>query len=632
MRAKGLTALVALVGVTAFLSPAEASSASPPPPAPERIRAERLPLPPTAPSNAEGTCTRAVNPRGTGCVAADWDSGLRTGSFLPDSRTVTVNVKFAGAPAAPDPASAFSGDQLILVRTDGRTFPNGDAWKCVTCGTPPANKQGVNGDVSYPQAFADGKRVLYGTNIVDCGRYQLASRACTPDRIHFYPIRWNNTADGSGPGGSIRELRLHPDQVHLGFNGISVTGGRLDQYGYFGRLSFDPAPKTGTPLVPRYELEKVTRLFNASPTAQPVHADPRDPSKLVVDPSQAGFGELRGFSKDGKEVFYVGYPVESSNMDLMAMDLRTGKLRRMTANPGYTDPVDASPDDRWIVALDTRGTDRMTFTSGMTGIPAITDLLTTSVVSSIRNNGDRRFFQPYLIDRYGDRGSYQGQQLNYSNTSPNWNAGADPRWSPDGAAVAYQERLVSAPACGGANPLPCPTSSEPGGRRTRLMIARLVDRKPVRLHAVKPVSDTVPWGTPYVPGSATPQRPYPAQGAYTLRGKASGSAQVNIVWDDAKTAVKTVSVRYKHFSDDGRTYLNGSESVTRTSTSTTLTSLDWDSDLVKTGRGGKVIATKRTSADGFHITIDLWQTSFQATGTLTTTVGNQTYHQPANGT
>ncbi|ELP62053.1 hypothetical protein STRTUCAR8_00527 [Streptomyces turgidiscabies Car8] len=631
-RTRGLAALVALVGVTAFLTPAQAASTSPPPPAPERIRTERLPLPPTAPSNAEGACTSAVNPRGTGCMVSDWNSGLRTGGFLPDSRTVTAAVRFAGAPAAPDPASVYTGDQLILVRTDGRTFPNGDAWKCLTCGTPPANKQGMNADVSYPQPFSDGKRVLYGTNIVDCGPYGLASPACTPARLHIHPIRWNDTADGSGPGGPIRELRLHPDQVHLGFNSVTVTGGRLDQYGYFGRLRFDPAPTTGTPLAPRYEVEKVTRLFDPSPAAQPVHVDPRTPTKLVLDTSLPGVGEFRGFSKDGREAFYVGYPVESSNIDLMAVDLRTGKLRRMTADPGYTDPVDASPDDRWIVALDTRGYDRMMFTSGMTGVPAITDLLTTSVVSSVRNNGQRRFFQPYLIDRYGDRGTYQGQQLNYSDTSPDWNAGADPRWSPDGTAVAYHERLVSAPACGGANPLPCPASTEPGGRRTRLMIARLVDREPAHRRTVKPVSDRVPWGTPYVPGTEAPQRPYPAQGTYTLRGKASGSAEVDIVWDATKTAVKTVSLRYTHYSDDAKAFLTGSESVTRTSTSPTLTSLDWYSDLVKSGRSGKVLATKQTGADGFHITIDLWQTVGRATGTLTTTVGSRTYTQPADGT
>ncbi|MET9968758.1 hypothetical protein ABZZ80_23230 [Streptomyces sp. NPDC006356] len=597
-----------------------------------------LPLPPTAPSEAAGSCTTAVNPRGTGCISADWADALQGGGYLPDGRTVTARVVLAGAPAAPHPASVYSGPQLILVRTDGGTFPGGDAWKCVTCGTPAANQQGMNKDTGYPQPFADGRRVLYGSNIVDCGPHRLTSPACTPARVRIHPIRWNTKADGSGPGGSIRELRVHPDQVHIGFNSTSVSAGRLDQYGYLGRLRFNPAPTTGTPRVPRYDLEKVTRLHDPSPASQPVHADPRHPTKLVFDPSVPSVGELRGFTKDGKEVIYVGHPAESSNMDLFAANLTTGKVRRMTAHPEYTDPVDSSPDDRWIVALDTRGSDRTMFVSGMTGIPPVTDLLTTSAVSSVRNNGQRRFFQPFLIDRHGDRGSYQGQQLNAGDTSPggigdpNWNAGADPRWSPDGTEITYWQRLVSPPSCGGANPLPCPQSTAPGGRRTRLMVAELVDRDPVRTRPVKPVADEVPWGTRYVPGSAVPGRPYPKQGTYTLRGKASGGASVDIVWDAAGTTVKSVSARYRRYSDDHRTFLHGRESVTRTSPSPTLNVLDWHSDLVKTGRDGKVLATKKTGEGGFRLTIDVIETLFEATGTLTTTVGGRTYTQPANGT
>ncbi|WP_181802994.1 hypothetical protein [Streptomyces shenzhenensis] len=90
-------------------------------------------------------------------------------------------------------------------------------------------------------------------------------------------------------------------------------------------------------------------------------------------------------------------------------------------------------------------------------------------------------------------------------------------------------------------------------------------------------------------------------------------------------------MRFPRYSDDGRSFLDGSESVTRTSTNLTLTTHDWYSDLMKSGRNGKVPATKKTSADGFHLTIDLWQTISQATGTLTTTVGSRAYAQPANG-
>src|SRR4029079_12736770 len=145
----------------------------------------------------------------------------------------------------------------------------------------------------------------------------------------------------------------------------------------------------------------------------------------------------------------IGNPAESDNIDVFATDLTTGTTRRVTRNPEYTDPVDASPDGKWLVAMDTRGSGRQLFMAGMQNIPPLTDMVSVAFVSSVRNNHQRRFFQPILIDRAADRGSYQGQQLNAGDTKPggvgdpNWNGMADPRWSPDGTAVVYWQALVT---------------------------------------------------------------------------------------------------------------------------------------------------------------------------------------------
>ncbi|MGC7101542.1 hypothetical protein ACPZ19_43285 [Amycolatopsis lurida] len=529
---------------------------------------------------------------------------------------------------------------MLIVKADGRRFSNGEPWKCLTCGVPPENRQGISEGYSYVQPFADGSRVLGGTNIVDCGRHRVIDDACTPGRVHIYPIRWNVTPNGSGEGGGMRELRLHPDNEHLGWSSVATApGNRFEQFSYLGRLVFNPAPTTGEPRVPRYEISRVTRLFDASPQAQPLRVKPGDPGELEYDPRARSVGELRGFSSDGREVIYVGYPEESANIDVFAADLRTGKVRRLTAHPEYTDPVDSSPDDKWIVAEDTRGTDRQMFVAGMRAIPPVTDLLTTSAVSSIRNNHQRRFFQPYLIDRYGDRGSYNGQQLNAcaphdkpgpgSICDPNWNASADPAWSPDGTGVVYGQRIVTAPACGGANPLPCPESTEPGGRTSRLMLAKLIERKPQQTRPVSPISDEVSWGTPYEPGDPAPVRPYPPAGVYALRGKVSGVAKVEIAWDKAGLTVETVAAGYANYSNDGLHVLNGTERVSRENPTLTSSTLHWYSDLVQSGHTD---GTKRTSPDGFHLTIDLFEPVFEATGTMTTTLDGRIYRQPANGT
>ncbi|CAF2172770.1 unnamed protein product [Rotaria magnacalcarata] len=381
----------------------------PPPPEPEPITITELPLPPVTSNDAEGGCTFDINSHGTGCIGQALTT-FQSGAFLPDGLHVTVTVNFTGAPAGPDPASIFTGVQLILVKTDGSTFCNGDTWKCITCGVPVENAIGRSLTMDYPQTFLDGKRLLAGTNIVECTS-DLIDDSCTPDQVHIYPIRWNTTTNTTGPGGNIRELRLHPDNVHLGFNSFTILNGKMGQYGYIGRLQFDPFPTWGTPLSPRYDLVSVYRLFDPE-ALQPVTVDRDNSSLLHINPQSVMVGELRGFSGTGREVSYIGFPAESSNIDVFAADLTTGKVRRLTSHPEYVDPMDISPDDQWTVVMDTRSSGRQMFMAGMRGVPPLTDIVSSSATSSTRNNGVRRFFQPYLIDYYGDRGAYFGQKIN----------------------------------------------------------------------------------------------------------------------------------------------------------------------------------------------------------------------------
>ena len=631
-RGLGPLAFGGMVAILAYTASGAEPTRLPKPPAPEPILVRQLPLPPVAPSNDAGACSAAINPNRTGCIGVH---GLfQSGSFLPDGRHVIALMEFAGAPATPDPASIYRGPQIILVKTDGSRFPNGDPWKCVTCGVPAGNAVGISSALDYPQSFHDGKRILAGPNIIDCSPYGLADTQCTAERIHAFPIRWNVKPDGSGRGGSIRELRLHPDNVHLGFSAMTITNGRFDQYGYLGRLEFNQSPKTGEPQAPRYDLTNVTRLFQEGLDQRVVTVDPRHPDHLLLNRNGLEVGEFRGFSGNGREAYYVGYPWESSNLDVFAVDLATGKVRRLTTHPEYVDPMDASPDDKWMVIEDARGSGRQMFLAAMRGLPPITDLVTVSAVSSVRNNGERRFFQPFLLDRYGDRGDYYGQQLNPgdgkpgSPSDPNWNAMADPRWSPDGTSVVYWQALVTSPDCGGSNPLPCPQSTAPGGRRVRMMLARFTSRKPVSVKPPAPISDTVPWGTPYVPGSPTPARPLIPEGNYILRGAVSGTAKVTITHTPNHSAILTVAVTYENYSDERGVTFNGTERVTQNRPAPTTSALDWHSDIVQTG---KVNARKVTSPDGFKLTIDVIKNKFQATGTLTTTVDGQTYRQPGNG-
>ncbi|PWY78446.1 saponin hydrolase precursor [Aspergillus sclerotioniger CBS 115572] len=561
----------------------------------EPIDVVELPLLPVVATDEPGACTRTVNPHGTGCMGRN--SELNGGSFTPDSNYVLASVNFTGAPNAPDPASIYTGVQLIMVSTNGSVFSTGDPWKCLTCGVPDTHKVGTTTLDVYPQTFTDGRRALVGNNIVECRSGLLSSDQCTSNNTYIYPIRLSNTADDSGEGGTIRELRLHPDSVHLGFNSYGVSSaGQLSEYAYFGRLRFNPAPATGSPLSARYDLVNVTILTPAN--GKTLYQTKGD--QLLLDREAITMGEFRGFTGRGEEILYLGAPWESCNVDLFAAHLTTGRVRRVTTHPEYVDPVGVSADGRWQVILDTRGSGRMMFLSAMRGVPPVVDLLTVTTVSSVRNNGDRRFFQPWLLDAQGDNDLYHyyGQQINAAGdgspgsiNDPNWNAGADPRWSPDGTRIMYWQKM------------------------------------PYQLPPVAPVPDEVPWGVPYVSGGVAPTMAVPPEGNFTLYGQISGSAQVVIRKDPVTSAINFVAVRYSNFSDDGMHFIHGSESVQSTPQSTTMARLNWYSNLTATGL---TFSTKTTGPGGFQVEDDAMLNIFRANGTLTTTVDGVVYEQPLN--
>ncbi|KAJ6015227.1 hypothetical protein N7540_009818 [Penicillium herquei] len=543
----------------------------PPPPDPEPIEIIELSLPPVTHNETEGGCTREINPHGTGCIGTT-PSSLLSGSFLPDGDHVTASLVFTGAPAFPDPASVFNGLHLIIVRANGTNFPNGDPWKCITCGVSENQQYGLTSTMNYqyPQAFNDGTRILAGSYIIDCGTAQLASPECTPQKVHIYPIRWNNYPHGNRSGGTIRELRKHPDDVHMTFNSMSATGASLSQHAFFARLQFNPAPKTGEPRTPRYDLVNVTLLFAPSG----VSTFSINGSQLSINRESITVGEARGITSMGDQINYVGFPADTCNMDIFGVSLNTGKVIRVTRDPEYVDPIDTSPDEKWQI-----------------------------------NGAEEN--QPGGV---GD---------------PLWNGGADPRWSPDGTKIAYFQRLVTTPECGSSNPLPCPNSTEPGHRRAWLMMATLTSREPIPQKPVDIVSDTIPWGKPYVPGSALPELISIPFGNFTLAGQVSGYVKVSFIADSTGKTLKTVIATYRNFSDDGQNFIQGTEKVSATYPNITLIHVDWFSDLQSSGISE---SSKITGPGGFHFDIDIENNKFYANGTLTTTVDGVYYRQPLNGT
>lgn len=73
--------------------------------------------------------------------------------------------------------------------------------------------------------------------------------------------------------------------------------------------------------------------------------------------------------------------------------------------------------------------------------------------------------------------------------------------------------------------------------------------------------------------------------------------------------------------------------MTATVPALTTSKVDWYSDLTQTVHakdGTTTTNTKKTSSDGFLLSIDVLTNIFDATGTLTTTIDGKAYRQPVN--
>ena len=601
----------------------------------EPITVSELPVPPTAPSPAAGSCTAP-----TGCITS-----VSSGGFLPDNTDVVASFTYAGAPAAPAPGSIYSGSQLALIRTNGTKFPDGESWMCLTCGMT-----GRGGGFGYAQPFSDGMRILAGNSVLDCSPYPLDSLKCTPAELHTYAIYWQNTTSGSGPGGSLSGLKLDPDQVHVGWDSTLIGPGGYNEYAFFGRLKFDPSPTVGEPLAPRYDVTNVSMLYNPKTTGSGnIKVDPSNPKQLEFNPQVPGaeIGEFKGFNGDGTSTIGVGV-VRSGDLDHFATDLATGKSVRLDADPGYSDPDTSSPDGKWTLEMDVRYRNRFLFMAGLPGVPPIIDQAGLPGMIAGYNIGSRRLFQPYLTeDSLVGKGNYQGQQVNACTTgpcstlgtgpdstvdSPLWGSMADSAWSPNGTKVVYWQEYAAPGTCGPPyDTMACPQpSTEPGGRSSRIMLAVLTSRKPEHNPRIAPVPNSVPWGIPYPPGSTVPARTLLPTGTYTLRGDRGGLATVNVVDNQSNTSVfSSISVSYANYSDGDANFINGTQSTTLTNSTDPL-------DIVQTFHEALRLSGRNTGSEvtsepgGYTIapTASLVHGTYQPTGTITTTFNGRTYHQP----
>ncbi|KAH6638660.1 hypothetical protein BKA67DRAFT_542761 [Truncatella angustata] len=123
---------------------------------------------------------------------------------------------------------------------------------------------------------------------------------------------------------------------------------RLGQFKYLDDIVFDPSPTTSTPLAPTTH-----DIVNAC-----------------------------GFSGNGRQDVYTGYPAESCDGDIFAAHLITGAARRVKGRLELRDQALISRGEKWIAMMDNHESGRPMFIVRMRGIPPIVDLVGATLPSS----------------------------------------------------------------------------------------------------------------------------------------------------------------------------------------------------------------------------------------------------------
>ena len=181
--------------------------------------------------------------------------------------------------------------------------------------------------------------------------------------------------------------------------------------------------------------------------------------------------------------------------------------------------------------------------------------------------GDNRerdcYLEPWLLDRFGERGDYLGQELAVP-TADGWEPSPGVAWHPDGTRLVLMESRWK-------------RLTPPGEDvETRLRLVRLTARAPLEPAAIVPVVPTPEptWAVRYEDWVAPD-----TVGTTVIRGQVSGTA--TLTNDFPAVFSGSIQVEYDRYSDDGESFLDG---VERLSIPLLVTGADYSVDLRLRGR------------------------------------------------
>ncbi|HET6505153.1 MAG TPA: hypothetical protein VFG42_00060 [Baekduia sp.] len=427
---------------------------------------------------------------------------------------------------------------------DGTTWTvpaRGGTATCVTCSFK--DRPDIRGGFTY--AFNDNKRLFVSHELGSTGGVDSGQDAdawileCAPSvracKTHKYlPV--DMSADkGSDFIVQRRTWHLAPDGVHLAWSEI-----RLD-----GTVMVVAKLKRAAD---RY-VATDQRVVNPAGPTSPADTDPQaweNASQLY---------ELKSFADNGRSILALAE--RGLNTDVLKIDLATGRTTRFTGNPDWDEDGAISPDGALDVLYSWRTRHRL---DALGTIPQLRGFDAMGMAAAVAPyyvstwTGFQCDLSPWLLPGGGDaNGTLIGQPLNtYGNgLTPGNNLSGQQFWSPDSTSVLLQERTTTRPPKGVNEHV-----AQKGLTPQRVLVAHI--RRPAakaRRAATTVVGAWAPAPTAYHGTTASNQ-------TVVLPGRGGGTATLSYQGTLADGAWSTT---YAGYSEDGRTFLDGSLGASRTS-------------------------------------------------------------------
>ncbi len=469
-----------------------------------------------------------------------------------------------------DPSWAPDG-RHILFQDSHRGYEwvanaNGTGVRCLTCAMP--DHPAIIGGFSY--VFPGNKRMLLANELGD-SVYVLE---CAPTLFQCRSHRWlpvdlsGDTAAGE-PDLGRRTYHLAPDGIHLAYS-ITRPDGLVMMIARLTRTSSD---------------YKLTDYHVVNPVG------PRSPSDQNPDHWANGgsLDEFKSFADGGRSAIILS---ETNGLvpQQEKVNLATGKVTQLTAYPDWNEDGALAPDGKSLLTESWRTEHRLTALGLMPlGRPFITlgaPIFAIYYVSS--RPGFACDLQPWLLPPRGDRGgSLVGQPLNPyggGQTIAGNDLEGQQVWSPDSTRVLLQGRSLGALPAGANDYL-----KQKGPAPSELIVAH-IRRAPTR-----PIPTVVTRVGSWAPTPQKYRSSFDLPGVHTVKGHGGGTAVITIA---GNIIAGHFAVSYHHYSDDGKRFLTGTQTIDGSVESSTTIA----DDLTATDARGKQIGARHTNLTFRQIT------------------------------